>query len=328
MSVDRKLLRNPLRHLHSTVSPNLEELRNNRIMPIYVEKNGSLKKLKSYAIDKEKKLQELVEQNLMEVLDMHFLATEYTTTFGGRIDTLAVDRNGAPVIIEYKRGKNDNVINQALSYLKWLQAQKVEFFEMLIIKTLGNEISKELKIDWQNPRVICIAESYSKFDIDTVEVIPMRIELLKYRYYENGIFSLEPLNASEQKTSNKETVDNPSKSPIDYSVEQHLQKPSEKIKNIFQDLRSRIFEIDENIKEKATSMYIGYRVTKSFAEIHIGKNQIKMYLRPIEYNDPKKMVEKIPDGYNWTLNHRVYIKEKDELDYIFGLIEQSYQDVL
>jgi len=210
-------------------------------MPIYVEKNGSLKKLKSYAIDKEKKLQELVEQNLMEVLDMHFLATEYTTTFGGRIDTLAVDRNGAPVIIEYKRGKNDNVINQALSYLKWLQAQKVEFFEMLIIKTLGNEISKELKIDWQNPRVICIAESYSKFDIDTVEVIPMRIELLKYRYYENGIFSLEPLNASEQKTSNKETVDNPSKSPIDYSVEQHLQKPSEKIKNIFQDLRSRIF---------------------------------------------------------------------------------------
>tara|TARA_R110002049_G_scaffold308805_1_gene514142 strand:+ start:9414 stop:10307 length:894 start_codon:yes stop_codon:yes gene_type:complete len=297
-------------------------------MPIYREQNGQLKKLKSFAIDKEKKLQALVEENLMEVLDMHFLETEYTTTFGGRIDTLAVDRNGAPVIIEYKRGKNDNVINQALSYLKWLQAQKVEFFEMLVFKKLGNKIAEDLKIDWQNPRVICVAESYSKFDIDTVEVIPMRIELLKYRYYENGIFSLEPLNASEQKSSSKSNVDSPSKSPIDYSVEQHLQKPTDKIKGIFNDLRSRIFEIDENIKEKATSMYIGYRVTKTFAEIHLGKNQIKMYLRPIEYDDPNGMVEKIPDGYNWTLNQRVYIKEENQLDYVFGLIEQSYQDVL
>ena len=297
-------------------------------MPIYKEQSGKLKKLKSFAADKEKKLQELVENNLMEVLDMHFLETEYTTTFGGRIDTLAVDRNGAPVIIEYKRNKNDNVINQALSYLKWLQAQKVEFFEMLIIKKLGNKIADGLKIDWQNPRVICIAESYSKFDIDTVEVIPMRIELLKYRYYETGIFSLEPLNASEQKSTSKSSVDSSSKSPVDHSVEQHLQKPTEKIKSIFQDLRSRIFEIDENIKEKATSMYIGYRVTKTFAEIHLGRNQIKMFLRPIEYNDPKGMVNKIPDGYNWTLNQRVYIKENDQLDYVFGLIEQSYQDVL
>ncbi|WP_017732416.1 DUF5655 domain-containing protein [Nafulsella turpanensis] len=297
-------------------------------MPIYREQGGKLRKLKSYAIDKEKKLQALVEKNLMEVMEMHFLETEYSTTFGGRIDTLAVDINGAPVIIEYKRNKNDNVINQALSYLKWLQAQKVEFFQMLVINKLGHKFASEVNIDWQNPRVICIAESYSKFDIDTVEVIPMRIELMKYRYYEDGIFSLEPLNASEQKSSVKSTVDTPSKSPIDYSVEQHLQKPNEKIKAIFSDLRSRIFGIDENIKEKATSVYIGYRVTKNFAEIQLGKNQIKLYLRPIEYEDPKGMVEKIPDGYNWTMNQRVYIKEENELDYIFGLIEQSYQDVL
>lgn len=297
-------------------------------MPIYKEQHGQLRKLKSNAIDKEKKLQTLVEKNLMEVLEMHFLESEYSTTFGGRIDTLAVDTNGAPVIIEYKRNKNDNVINQALSYLKWLQAQKVEFFEMLVFKKLGSKIADEVKIDWQNPRVICIAESYNKFDIDTVEVIPMRIELMKYRYYEDGIFSLEPLNASEQKSSAKSAVDSPSKTPIDYSVEQHLQKPNEKIKNIFSDLRSRIFGIDENIKEKATSVYIGYRVTKNFAEIQLGKNQIKMYLRLIEYNDPKGMVDKIPDGYNWTLNQRVYIKEESQLDYVFRLIEQSYQDVL
>jgi hypothetical protein len=45
-------------------------------MPIFKnDKKGNLKKLKSIAISKEKDVQSLVEQNLLEVLDMHFLAT-------------------------------------------------------------------------------------------------------------------------------------------------------------------------------------------------------------------------------------------------------------
>lgn len=296
-------------------------------MPIFKEQNGQLKKLRSYTTDKEKKLQKLVEDNLMEVLDMHFLETEYITTFGGRIDTLAIDRNGSPVIIEYKRNKNDNVINQSLSYLKWLKAQKVEFLEMLLIKRLGEGIANKINVDWKNPRVICIAESYNKFDIDTVEVIPVRIELYKYRYYDNGIFSLEPLNTSEQKTtkiSSKDTIN----TVIDLNVENLLKKCSPTIIKLFQELRSKIFELDENVKEKATSLYIGYRLTKNFAEIYLGKNQMKIFMRPIEYDDPNKLVDKIPDGYNWTLNKRVYIKSSEDLDYGLNLIEQSYKDVL
>jgi predicted transport protein len=258
---------------------------------------------------------------------MHFLETEYTTTFGGRIDTLAVDANGSPVIIEYKRNKNDNVINQALSYLKWLQAQKVEFFEMLMQKKLGEEIAEQIEVDWKNPRVICIAESYSKYDIDTVEVIPMRIELFKYRYYEDGIFSLEPLGETEQK-SGKEGAKTLEKPVVDYSVSYHLEKASDKIKRIFNELRSSLFELDENIKEKATTRYVAYRITKNFAEIHIGKNQLKIYLRPIEYDDPKNLVNSMPESYNWTMSNRIYLDEMKDVNYVFGLIEQSYKDVL
>ena len=295
-------------------------------MPIFKRNNGKLTKLKIFSIDKEKSLQKLVENNLLEVLDIFFLETEYTTSFGGRIDTLAVDRNGAPVIIEYKRNKNDNVINQALSYLKWLKAQKVEFFEMLILRKLGKEKSDSIKIDWKNPRVICIAESYSKFDKDTVEVIPMRIELFKYRYYENKIFSLEPLTSEKSIKISSSNIN--SNSIIDNSVENLLQKASSNTNELFKEIRSRIFEMDENITEKATTMYVGYRVVKTFAEVHIGKNHIKMFLRPIEYNDPNNLIEKIPDSYQWTLDRRVYIKTNDEIDYVFNLIEQSYQDVL
>ncbi|OLY90762.1 Predicted transport protein [Cnuella takakiae] len=294
-------------------------------MPLFFEEQGKYRKLKIAGVNNEKSLQTLVENNLLEVLDMHFLASEYVTTFGGRIDTLAVDADGAPVIIEYKLSRNENVINQGLSYLRWLKAQKVEFFEMLLIKKLGKELAEQIKIDWDNPRVICIAESYSKFDLDTVEVIPMRIELFKYRMYERGLFSLEPLNNVER-AQEKEKAGKPIVSAA--LVNPQVPDVSSTINELFEELRSRILQMDENITEKHTSYYVAYQLSRNFAEVHITKKAIKLLLRPVNYNDPKQIVEKVPDTYRWTMDRRVYLKSKDELDYIMSLIEQSYKDVL
>ena len=297
-------------------------------MPIFKDTSGALKKLNTLPLDKEKNLQKLVEDNLMEVLELHFLATEYVTTFGGRIDTLAVDTNGAPVIIEYKRNKNDNVINQALSYLKWLRAQKPEFFQMLMINKLGQGVAELIKLDWNNPRVICIAEAYSKFDVDTVEVVPLRIELFKYRYYEQGIFGLESLTVPEAVSSVVPVSISPITDKPVSSVALLREKGSQTIRELFDQLQEQIVNLDEEIVEKATSFYVAYRAAKNFAEVHIGKNQLKIHLRPIDYDDPRTLVAKIPDGYNWTLGRRVYLDSADDLDYVVGLIEQSYKNVL
>lgn len=70
----------------------------------------------------ERDLQEKIEAHMPAFLGVHFLASEYSTgkTHKGRIDSLGLDENGCPVIIEYKRNKNENVINQGLFYLDWL----------------------------------------------------------------------------------------------------------------------------------------------------------------------------------------------------------------
>lgn len=299
-------------------------------MPIFKINNGKLQKLKALQLDKERTLQSLIEENLIEVLDLRFLATEYATTFGGRIDTLAVDNAGAPVIIEYKRNRNDNVINQALSYLKWLKTQKPGFFEKLMIDKLGQQAAAHIELDWNNPRVICIAESYSKFDIDTVEVVPLRIELMKYRYYEDGVFALEPVNLPEEPPAKiaapGTTETNLANAPA--SLEILLSKTSAATRDLFETLRERITAIDDAIVEKPTAFYVAYRISNNFAEVHIGKNQLKIHLRPIDYTDPKGAVDKIPEGYNWTMDRRIYLKATDELDYVIGIIEQSYKNVL
>jgi len=300
-------------------------------MPIFSITQGKLKKLNAIQLDKEKTLQKLVEENLKTVLDLEFLATEYATTFGGRIDTLAVDSSGSPVIIEYKRNKNDNVINQALSYLKWLKSQKPGFFEKLIQDKLGQRVSDSIVLDWSSPRVICIAESYSKFDIDTAEVVPLRIELLRYRYYDGDIFSLEPVAvdaAAQPYTSSSKTDDKSEPREKTTSLEDLVSKANLETQEAFHQLRERIMAIDESIEEKPNTLYVAYRSSKNFAEVNINKTQLKIHLRPISYVDPQGMVEKIPDGYNWTMDRRVYLKNKSELDYVFGLIEQSYKDVI
>jgi len=63
-------------------------------------------------VELEKKMQHLIEENLEEILGIRFLDSEYGTgeKHGGRIDTLGLDENDSPVIIEYKKTKNQNVI--------------------------------------------------------------------------------------------------------------------------------------------------------------------------------------------------------------------------
>jgi len=297
-------------------------------MPIFKTTGSKLKKLSAINLDKEKNLQKLIEDNLMEVLDLRFLATEYTTTAGGRIDTLAVDASGAPVIIEYKRNKNDAVINQALSYLKWLKAQKPEFFQMLMIQKLGKNVAEALSLDWKNPRVICIAEAYNKFDLDTAEVIPLRIELYRYRYYEDALFSLEPVNVEEKlgESSPNQTAGK-TDAPMP-TIAALRGRGTLAIQQLFDTIDERVRLLDETIEVRPNTLYIAYRLSKNFTEVHIGKDKLTLYLRPIEYSDPKGMVNKIPDGYNWTMDRRVYLNTQDDLDYVMGLIEQSYEDVL
>lgn len=268
-------------------------------MPVFHNVDGSLKKLGLLTIDKEKALQKLIEENLLEVLDMSFLASEYVTTSGGRIDTLAIDANGAPVIIEYKRNKNDNVITQALFYLNWLKTQKVEFFEMLVTKKLGHE--KAAKIDWKNPKVICIAENYNPYDIFALNEISANLELYRYRYYENYIFTLENVKGEDEKPKHIEQIVIDTKSVntkeknTEIDLDTHLNKGQPFVRDLFFILKGKIFELDESIQEKINNNYIAFKVSKIFAEVHIQKSKLLLYLRPkIEYDDPEKRRQKYP----------------------------------
>jgi hypothetical protein len=38
----------------------------------------------------------------------------------------------------------------------------------------------------------------------------------------------------------------------------------------------------------------------------------------VEYDDPKNKIDKIPDGYQWTMDRRIYLKEMEDFEYVFS----------
>lgn len=125
----------------------------------------------------EKSLQIFFEKNLEQLLGVRFLASEVTTN-GGRIDSLGLDENGCPVILEYKRASNENVVNQGLFYLDWLMDHRKDF-QWLVLEKLGKKEAEE--VDWSAPRLICIAGDFNRYDNHAVKQIQRNIELMRYR---------------------------------------------------------------------------------------------------------------------------------------------------
>lgn len=300
-------------------------------MALFKIKNSNVAKLSILDLEKEKNIQILFEQNLLTILNVDFLATEYSTSFGGRIDTLGIDKNGSPVIIEYKRNQNDNVINQGLSYLRWLLDHKADF------EILCRNSKIDIEIDWNSPRVICVAESYNKFDLDTVEILPIKIELLRYRIYEDDILLVESESQKAVKISTtkifekgKKDKETEVKLQKDYSIDGHLQVASNEIKSLFMQLKEMIISLDDAITEEAKAKYIAYKLTTNFVDIVIKKDFIKAFLNVPSgklndtYNIARDMENPKKIGHWGNGDYEVIIKNKEELLKLFELIKQSY----
>jgi hypothetical protein len=146
----------------------------------------SVRELPAEAVDIEKQLQLLMEQHLESFLGVRFLASEYATT-DGRIDTLGLDDNDCPVIIEFKRSMDPAVIIQGLSYLTWLGHHRGDFTEV-VRKKLDEKWSGE--VDWPGARLLCIAGDFGRHDEQAVKQTG-NTELLRYRLYGDDLLMLE-----------------------------------------------------------------------------------------------------------------------------------------
>ncbi|MFF8731098.1 DUF5655 domain-containing protein [Streptomyces sp. NPDC015171] len=135
-------------------------------------------------------VQGLVEAHMDTLLGVRFLASEYSTgpVHGGRIDSLGLDENGSPVIVEYKRSTDAGVIHQGLFYLAWLMDHRAEF-ERLVRDRLG--VTAASQVLWSGPRLICVAGDFTRYDVHAVREHRRSIDLVRYRLFGSDLLGLE-----------------------------------------------------------------------------------------------------------------------------------------
>ncbi|VFR25709.1 TRANSPORTER [plant metagenome] len=290
----------------------------------------SVIELESTQITLERSLQTQFERHLETLLGVRFLASEYINSHGGRMDTLGLDENGYPVIIEYKRDRSENVISQGLFYLDWLMDHRGNF-ELLVRDRYGKEAAEQ--IEWSAPRLICIAADFTKYDIHAVKQMGRNIELVRYRRFGEDLLLLELLTSVSSST-----VTAPAASPADgvpkvikyKTVSEMLDAATTGLTDLYADVENYLLGLGDDVTSKTLRFYFAFRRLKNFAcvEVKTSLNLVRLYLKI----DPDSVA--LEEGFTRDVRHvghygtgdlEVTLKSHDDLERAKPLIVRSYE---
>lgn len=221
----------------------------------------------------EKSLQTLFEANLETLLGIRFLASEFSTgpVHGGRIDSLGIDEDGTPVIIEYKRALNENVINQGLFYLDWLMDHKKDF-QWLVLDVLGKDAAD--KVDWSSPRLLCIAGDFTRYDGHAVKQINRSIELIRYRRFGGDLLMIELIYAARNAPrsiaipSINEAA-NPTSAPAkdayqSQRIDYRLANAPRELRDLWDAVTTYLAALGDDVQSKELKFYVAFKRIKNF----------------------------------------------------------------
>ncbi|MER9280715.1 DUF5655 domain-containing protein [Mesorhizobium sp. M0522] len=241
--------------------------------------SSAVAELRGSAVTLERSLQTLIERNMEAFLGVRFLATEFSTTNGGRMDSLGIDENGSPVIIEYKRASNENIINQGLFYLDWLMDHRRDF-EWLVMERYGADQAKV--VDWGTPRLICIAGDFTKYDAHAVNQMNRNIELVRYRRFGEELLLFELLTSASERSTREILNDGEIGSePLlqrprsrQKTVTQYLADADQGLLDLYEAIKAYLLALGDDVQIKTLDNYVAFRRLKNFACVEV-KPQIR-----------------------------------------------------
>ena len=289
----------------------------------------------SQPLSKEKDLQKIIEQNLDTFLGVRFLKSEFSTgqDHGGRMDTIGLDENNCPVIIEYKRSSSENVINQALFYFDWLMTHRGDF-EMVVLGSFDEKTAQS--VEWSSPRAICIASDFNKYDIHAIKQIPRNIELIRYINFEDDLLLLEQVSAASAPVKPTETMGQ-SKEPAKKSkgrttVSEALAKADKDLKDLYEELGDHLNNFGDDVSHQVLSYYIAFRRIRNFACVEVKTQEKKLTvnvrINPDNFTFEEGFTRDVRSiGHHGTGDLEITIRNSDDIEKALPLLKRSYEGV-
>ena len=292
----------------------------------------SLSNLKEYPFKLEREIQTLFESNILEVMGLHLVKSEFSIK-NKRIDTLAFDpESKAFIIIEYKRNKNISVVDQGFTYLSLMLENKadfiVEYNETLKVNLKRNEV------DWTQTRVAFVSTSFTENQKAATNFKDIAIELWEVKRYENNLISINEVRKSKSAESIKPLAANNEKLKAVteeikvYSEEDHLQRKSDDIKELYENFKTAILNLSDDIEIEYRKEYIAFRKNSNFADINVQKSGLKLWinLKKGRLDDPKNLMRDVSKIGHWgNGDYELVVKDDKNLEYIMSLVKQAIE---
>ena len=301
-------------------------------MVLFSIEGEELKKVHRVDFRLERDIQDITEQNLEIIFGLDFVKSEFQLN-DLRMDTLAFDEETKSfVIIEYKKSSNFSIIDQGYAYLALLLNNKADF--ILEYNESKDDYLGKNDVEWSQSRVIFVAPQFTKYQRQAIEFKDLPIELWEVNKYENDTILFNVLKASNSSesiikvSSKSEIVKKVSDEVKVYTEEDHLKTTSDDVKELYDRLKERIYNLGDTIEIKPTKYYIAFKSNTNFVDFRIQKNQIKIWLNVQKgaIDDPKNITRDISKVGHWgNGDYELKIKPGDDLDYLMTIIKQSYK---
>ncbi|MCM1365170.1 MAG: DUF5655 domain-containing protein [Ruminococcus sp.] len=286
---------------------------------------GTIQEYQSGTVTLEKELQTVIENNMETFFGVTFLASEYRTTDGGRMDSIGIDENRCPVIFEYKRSINENVINQGLFYLNWLLDHK-DSFKVLVIDKLG--LKEADNIDWTMPRVICVAGDFTKYDESAIKQMNRNISLIRYKKFGDDLLMFEQVN--ENIASSIPDVGPSMKARVsDKTFDEQIEGADKAIKLLYQDLTNYILSLGDDISETHLKLYAAFKKIKNVVTVVAHKKKLVLNL-PLDVttvNFEEGFSRDVTNIGHWGCGAvELHISNKNDFEKAKPLIDRAYNE--
>lgn len=287
---------------------------------------GTVREYQSGTVTLEKELQTVIENNMNTFFGVTFLASEYRTTDGGRMDSIGIDENHCPVIFEYKRSVKENVINQGLFYLNWLLDHK-DSFKVLVIKKLGLKAAEN--IDWTMPRVVCVAGDFTKYDESAIKQMNRNISLIRYKKFGDELLMFEQVNENVAAAIPDNNIAPAAKQAKDKTFAEQYRNAKPEIKALYDDLRNYILSLGDDISENSLKHYTAFKKIKNFVCAEAFNNRLLLHLRldvgSVDYEEGfTRDTSKI--GHWATGDVEVVIHTRADFEKAKPLIDRAYNE--
>lgn len=303
-------------------------------MPIYSIKDNNLSLIKKVSFKNERELQKLTENNLEELFNLKFIASEFQVD-NLRIDTLAYsDETNSFVIIEYKNTKNYSVIDQGYSYLSLLLNNKAEFvlkYNQVLDKNCG-----KMDFDFTQTRVMFISPSYTNYQLKSVEFSDIAFELWKISKYSNNTVLFDKVNndnvtaSISQVTNTGDVKQSVNKEIKKYTEEDLFEGKTNQAIELYNNLKEAILNEFEDIEIVITKLYMVFKVSKKIiASVELQKKSLKTFINAKRLNDYKELCRDVSNKGHWGVGDwEIKLNSEKDFDYFIELFKQSYDEKL